>query len=482
MFGRSAGCPSAVVTVARCGPGRGGVAKVPLRPIDGGDAIASPASRSTAVVSIEACKRRRARLAEMMGEGVAIVPTAPERARNRDSHYPYRFDSYFYYLTAFTEPEAVLVVIGGASPRSVLFCRAKSEEREIWDGFRYGPEAARAAFELDEACAIESLDEELPKLLADRERVYFNLGADPAWDARLSGWLNALRAQARSGVRAPTEVVDLRSLLDPMRRVKDEAELATMRRAAAISTSAHRRAMQLARPGMHEYELEAELLREFIRHGAQAPAYSPIVAAGSNACVLHYVANRSRLEAGELVLIDAGCELDGYASDITRTFPVTGRFEGPRQALYDLVLAAQLEAIEAVRPGNHFNDPHAAAVRVLAQGMLDLGLLQGQIDGVIESGAYQRFYMHRTGHWLGLDVHDAGDYGAEGKWAALEPGMVLTVEPGIYVRPGDDVPEAFWHIGIRVEDDVLVNAAGREVLTAAAPKSVREIEALMRSR
>jgi Xaa-Pro aminopeptidase len=431
--------------------------------------------------SIEACLRRRARLAATLGNGVAIVPTAPERARNRDSHYPYRFDSYFYYLTGFTEPEAVFVLVGGETPRSLLFCRSKDPEREIWDGFRYGPEAASAAFGMDEAFPIATLDEQLPKLLADRERVYYSLGADTAWDARLAHWLNAVRALARTGVAAPSQVVDLRALLDEMRLVKDEFELATMRRAAAISARAHCRAMRFARPGLREYEIEAELLHEFLREGAQAPAYSSIVASGANACVLHYVTNRAALGAEDLLLVDAGCELDGYASDITRTFPVSGRFQGARKALYEVVLAAQLEAIEAVRPANRFSDPHEAAVRVLVRGMLDHGLLSGTVDSAIESGAYKQFYMHRTGHWLGLDVHDAGDYGAEGKWKPLVPGMVTTVEPGLYVRPAENVPEAFWNIGIRIEDDVLVTPEGREVLTVAAPKAISDVEALMRA-
>jgi Xaa-Pro aminopeptidase len=432
-------------------------------------------------MSMEAYVSRRARLAEQIGDGVAIVPTAPERARNRDSHYPYRFDSYFYYLTGFTEPESVLVLIGGASPRSILFCRAKNEEREIWDGFRHGPEGARTAFAMDECFTVDALDQEMPRLLGDRDRVFFSLGADPQWDARLTTWLNAVRAQARAGIRAPSEVVDLRRLLDEMRLTKDAHELATMRRAAAISTGAHRRAMRFARPGVKEFEVEAELLHEFARHGAQAPAYTSIVATGANSCVLHYISNRDELKAGDLLLIDAGCELDGYASDITRTFPVDGRFEGPRKALYELVLAAQASAIDQVRPGRRFNDPHDAAVRTLTQGMIDLGLLTGEADAAIESGAYKRFYMHRTGHWLGLDVHDAGEYGAGGQSKPLAAGMVLTVEPGIYVRPGEGVPEAFWNIGIRIEDDVLVTADGHEILTAAAPKSVAEIEQIMRA-
>jgi Xaa-Pro aminopeptidase len=291
--------------------------------------------------------------------------------------------------------------------------------------------------------------------------------------------LNAVRAQVRTGVRAPSDVADLHALIDEMRLTKDAQELATMRRAAEISAGAHRRAMRFARPGLREYEIEAEILHEFVRNGAQSPAYTSIVAAGANACVLHYISNRDVLQPGELLLIDAGCELDGYASDITRTFPVDGRFAGARKAVYELVLEAQAQAIAAVRPGSRFIDPHDAAVRVLSQGLIDLGLLKGGLDSVIESGAYKRFYMHRTGHWLGLDVHDAGEYGSEGRWKTLAPGMVLTVEPGLYIRRADDVPERFWDIGVRIEDDVLVTAAGHEILTAAAPKSVADIEALM---
>jgi len=431
------------------------------------------------VISIDACRKRRARLCARMSEGLAIIPTAPEKARNRDSHYPYRFDSYFYYLTAFPEPETVLVLIAGETPRSILFCRPRSEEREIWDGFRYGPEGAKEAFGFDECYPIEALDEQVPKLMADRDRLFYTLGADAAWDERVTGWLNAVRALARTGVRAPSDVVDLRALIDDMRLRKDAEELITMRRAAAISAGAHCRAMRFARPGLREYEVEAEILHEFFRNGAQAPAYTSIVASGANACVLHYVSNRDVLQAEDLLLIDAGCELDGYASDITRTFPVDGRFAGARKDVYELVLSAQARAIDAVRPGGRFIDAHDAAVRVLSQGLVDLGLLEGDVDGIIESGAYKRYYMHRTGHWLGLDVHDAGEYGAEGRWKTLEPGMVLTVEPGLYIRRADDVPERFWNIGVRIEDDVLVTESGCEILTAAAPKSVADIEALM---
>ncbi len=423
---------------------------------------------------------RRARLASRMGKGVAVLRTAPERARNRDSGYPFRFDSYFHYLTGFPEPEAVLVLVAGKSPRSILFCREKNLEREIWDGFRYGPEKAREAFGFDEAHPVDKLDELLPDWLADQPAVFCDVGADPEWDARVIGWINKVRGRVRSGVSAPTEIRDVRQFLDDMRLVKDAQEIGTMKRAAEISAGAHIRAMRATRPGLREYEVEAELLHEFRRQGAQAPAYTPIVAGGANACVLHYVQNDAPLNDGDLLLIDAGCELDGYASDITRSFPVGGRFSGPQRDIYEMVLAAQAAAIEKVKPGSRWEDPHDAAVRVLVRGMIDLGLCKGEVDGVIESGDYRRFYMHRTGHWLGMDVHDAGDYKRNGQWIGLEPGMVLTVEPGCYVRPGEGVPEKFWNIGVRIEDDALVTASGCDIITAGAPKGIGEIEALMK--
>jgi Xaa-Pro aminopeptidase len=425
-------------------------------------------------------RARRAALLERMGAGIAIVPTAPERIRNRDSDYPYRFDSYFYYLAGFPEPEAVLVLVAGPAPKSILFCREKHPERELWEGFRYGPEAAREAFGLDEAHPFTALDDALPKLVADQPALYYAPGLDTAWDARCLRWLNEVRAQARTGVTAPAEIRDLRVPLDEMRLVKDAHELATMRHAAAISAGAHVRAMRATRPGMMEYEIEAEFLHEFRRHGAQFPAYWPIVAGGANACVLHYRDNSQRLADGDLLLIDAGCELDGYASDITRTFPVNGKFSGPQRDVYDLVLASQVAAIAEVRPGNRWNAPHDAAVKVLAQGFVDLGLCKGLLDEVLEKEHYKQFYMHRTGHWLGLDVHDAGDYKERGEWKPLAPGMTLTVEPGCYVRPAEGVPEHFWNIGVRIEDDALVTAAGCEIITAGAPKRIDEIEALMR--
>jgi Xaa-Pro aminopeptidase len=423
---------------------------------------------------------RRTRLAREMRAGVAIIPTAPERVRNRDAHYPYRFDSYFYYLTGFREPEAVVVVIAGDTSKSILFCREKDPEREVWDGFRHGPEAAQAVFEFDEAYPIGRLDELVPQLLRNQPALYCHLGSDPDWDARALRWLNDVRGQVRSGATAPRTIDDVHAILDEMRLVKEPAELDLMRRAAAISTEAHRRAMRRAKPGVTESAIEAELVHEFRRSGAQAPAYTPIVASGEHACILHYVENADVLRDGDLILIDAGCELDGYAADITRTFPVNGRYSGPQRDVYELVLSAQAAAIAEIRPGARWIAPHDAAVKVLAQGFVDLGLLTGSVNEVIEKETYKQFYMHRTGHWLGLDVHDAGEYKRDGDWRALVPGMVLTVEPGCYIRPGPGVPDRFSGIGVRIEDDAVVTQAGCEIITAAAPKSIHDIEALMR--
>jgi Xaa-Pro aminopeptidase len=422
--------------------------------------------------------RRRGRLAEQLGDGIAIIATAPEAARNRDTHYPYRFDSYFYYLTGFTEPEAAAVITGGASPQSILFCRDKDETREIWDGFRFGPEAALEQFGFDETYSISELDAKLPELMGNRATLSYAVGHDPDWDARVLGWLNAVRGKVRQGIVAPKAIIDVRSALDEMRLFKDASELETMRRSARIASDAHRRAMRAAKPGRFEYEIEAELLHTFYAAGAQSPAYASIVAGGANACVLHYVENRAALKDGELLLIDAGCELDGYASDVTRSFPVNGRFSAAQKEVYEIVLSAQDAAIAAVRPGAQWIDPHTAAVRVLTQGMVDLKLLVGSVDGLIESEAYNRYYMHRTGHWLGLDVHDAGEYKLDGAWRALQPGMTLTVEPGLYIRPADGVPQALWNIGIRIEDDVAVTAEGCEVLTSP-PRTVVGIEEWM---
>jgi Xaa-Pro aminopeptidase len=434
---------------------------------------------------------RRARLAAQMLPGaVAVLPTAPEVPRNGDSDYPYRHDSYFYYLTGFTEPESVLVLVaaqGERPARSILFCREKNLEREIWDGYRYGPEAARAALKVDEAWPVSELDTRLPELLADAPALYYATASNAALDAQVKGWIKAVRARSRSGVTAPGAFHDLLPLLDEMRLIKDEIEQATMRRAGEISGNAHARAMRAARPGLHEYALEAELLYAFRRNGAQYPAYPSIVASGPNACVLHYNANDRLMQDGELVLIDAGCELDGYASDITRTFPVNGRFSPAQRRLYELVLAAQEAAFAAIAPGRPYSAFHEAALRVLVQGMLDLGLIPAgtyeTVDDAIAAKAHVPFYMHGTGHWLGMDVHDVGAYRdlthPDKPSRPLQAGMVLTVEPGIYVRPAEGVPEEYWHIGIRIEDDVVVTADGCSILTASAPKAVDEIEALV---
>lgn len=423
---------------------------------------------------------RRNRLISQMQRGIAVIPTAPEVLRNGDAHYPYRFDSHFHYLTGFDEPEAVLVLIAGAVPQSILFCRAKDMEREIWDGFRHGPDGAKEKFGFDDAFPIAQLDEKLTDLMGNQSALFHPLGAHAPWDDRILALRASVQAKVRSGITAPNEIHDIRMLLDEMRLIKDSDELAIMRRSATISAAAHIRAMRATRPGKMEYEIEAELLHEFRKNGAQAPAYTSIVAGGVNACVLHYISNNAQLQDGELLLIDAACEVDGYAADITRTFPVNGRFNGAQKEVYELVLTAQTAAIAAARPGSHWNEPHDAAVRVLAQGFIDLKLCNGSVDAVMESGSYKRFYMHRTGHWLGMDVHDVGAYKLDNTWRALQPGMTLTVEPGCYIRPADDVPQAFWNIGIRIEDDVAITSQGCEVLTEAVPKTVTAIEDLMR--
>jgi Xaa-Pro aminopeptidase len=423
---------------------------------------------------------RRQHLQILMQHGIAVIPTAPEVARNADTHYDYRHDSHFYYLTGFIEPEAVLVLVAGDRMQSVLFCREKNPEREVWDGHRYGPDAASETFGFDAAYPISQLDEKLAELMGNQPTLFYPVGADMAWDARLLKLRGAVKEKARSGIRAPNEIRDVRELLDEMRLLKDAHEQDTMRRAAAISCGAHRRAMRFTRPGQHEYEVEAELLHEFCRHGARHPAYTSIVAGGANACTLHYVGNNARLNDGDLLLIDAGCELDGYAADITRSFPVNGKFSAAQKDVYEIVLAAQAAAISAAQPGRLWNAPHEAALRILAQGFIDLKLCRGSVESVLESESYKQFYMHRTGHWLGMDVHDVGEYKIGDQWRPLQQGMTLTVEPGCYIRPGDNVPRALWNIGIRIEDDVLVTANGCEVLTQNAPKTVTEIEEVMR--
>ena len=442
---------------------------------------------------------RRASLAATMakrGGGVAVLLTATEKMRNRDADYPFRFDSHFHYLCGFTEPESalVLVVTADGAHRSILFCRERDAERETWDGLRFGPDGAREAFGIEHAQPIATLDETMTSLLANCPAIWVSLGSEPALDARINRWLGAVRSQSRAGVSAPSHAIDVRSAIDEMRLIKDSLEIETMRRAAVISADAHKRAMRTTRPGQFEYQVEAELLHEFRSRGAQSVAYGSIVAGAENACILHYRDNDARLRAGSLLLIDAGCEVDGYASDITRTFPVDGHFSGPQRAIYDIVLAAQHAAMAATAPGARFIDPHDAAVRVLTQGLIDEHLIAGPVGDAIAQGTYKRFYMHRTGHWLGMDVHDVGDYrepnspwsdpgtdssALERPWRTLQPGMVLTIEPGLYIRAADDVPAGFHDVGIRIEDDALVTSAGYEILTAGVPTAADAIEALM---
>ena len=454
--------------------------------------------------------QRRAHLARLLGpKGIAIIPTAPEQQRNRDADFLYRHDSYFYYLSGFTEPKAFLVITGDG--KTTLFCQPKDLEREIWDGYRLGPADAPARLGVEAAASATELDAQMPALLDGRDAVWYPFATHKGLEARIDGWLGQVRARVRYGTLCPEQQRDLCGLLDEMRLVKDAHEQAVMRRAGQISAGAHIRAMQLSarmlRAGeeVREYHLDAELLHEFRRHGSQYPAYGSIVAAGANACVLHYRADTAPVRDGELVLIDAGCELDGYASDITRTFPANGRFSGPQRTLYELVLASQYAAVAATRAGARFTDPHEASVKVLAQGMLDVGLLDsnkvGTLDDVIEKRAYFQFYMHRTGHWLGMDVHDCGAYTEPSEIGQtsvrkdaltgdtivnrpariLQPGMVLTIEPGIYVRPAAGVPEAFHNIGIRIEDDAIVTASGCELISRGVPVAADEIEALMRA-
>lgn len=424
---------------------------------------------------------RRAALINKMATGVAIIPSANEVSRNADTHYPYRFDSDFYYLTGFSEPDAVLVLIAGAEPRSILFCREKILEREIWEGFHYGPEAAQHCFGVDAAFSLSALETEILAILSNQAALFYPLGKQVAWDTKVLTWVNTLAAGARRGLSAPEKLMDIRPLIAEMRLFKDAYERECMQTAATISARGHIRAMQAAGAGVAEYALEAELLYAFTQQGSRSPAYPSIVAGGENACVLHYVQNNARLRAGDLCLIDAGCEWQGYAADITRTFPVNGVFSGIQKTLYEIVLAAQLAAIAAVRIGNTWNDPHLAALGVLAQGLIDLGVCQGSVDGVIESGAYQPYYMHRTGHWLGLDVHDVGAYKQDGAWRALQENMVLTVEPGLYFRAAEGLPIALHGMGIRIEDDVLVQQNTAFILTHATPKTVAEIEEVMRA-
>ena len=426
--------------------------------------------------------RRRRRLMQMMGAGaIAILAAAPERVRNRDVDYPYRPDSDFFYLTGFPEPEAVAVLVPGRrEAQYVIFCRERDPDAEIWHGRRAGLAGARDRYGADDAFPITDIDDILPGLMENRDRVYYAMGRLEEFDRNVMGWLNQVRNRARGGVQAPAKFVALDQVVHEMRLIKSRHEITLMRRAAEISAAAHRRAMTACAPGMTEYQIEAELLHAFMSAGARSPAYPSIVGGGENGCILHYTENDATLNDGDLLLIDAGAEYGCYAADITRTFPVNGRFSPEQRALYDVVLAAQRAAIDKVRPGCHWNAPHDAAVKALTRGLVKLGILKGQPAKLIKDEAYRRFYMHRTGHWLGMDVHDVGEYKVDGRWRLFEPGMVLTVEPGLYIPSGSKgVARKWWNIGIRIEDDVLVTADGPQVLTGGVPKEAEEIEALM---
>lgn len=435
----------------------------------------------TRVLDTREFARRRRQLMRMAGrDAIIIVPSAAERVRNNDAHYPFRQDSDFHYLTGFAEPDAVLALVPGRSQGEViLFCRERDRAREQWDGHRAGQEGAVANFGMDDAFPIDDIDDILPGLIEGRSRVYYHFGRETRFDLILMGWVNRVRSNIKQGAKPPHEFVALSHLLHDLRLYKSRSELRLMRKSAQIAAEAHVRAMRTTRPGMNENEVEAELLHTFRKHNA-VPSYEPIVGGGTNACVLHYRANNATLQDGDLLLIDAGAEYACYASDITRTFPVNGRFTPEQRELYDIVLAAQLAAIEEVRPGKSFEAYHLAAVRVLTQGLIRLGLLKGSLRSNLESHSYRKFYMHKTGHWLGLDVHDVGDYRVDGEFRELEPGMVVTVEPGLYIPPDlKGVPARYRGIGIRIEDDVIVTSGEPEVISAGVPKDADEIEALM---
>ncbi|MEM7027299.1 MAG: Xaa-Pro aminopeptidase [Pseudomonadota bacterium] len=427
-------------------------------------------------------KRRRKKLMDLIGsDSIAIIPTASVYIRNRDVEFPFRADSDFYYLTAFPEPEAVAVLIPDRSDGEyLLFCRERDADMETWHGRRAGLKGAIDIYGADDAFPIEDMDEILPGLIEGHDRIFYNMGSDQHFDQRVLNWVNQIRGKSRAGVTAPEEFISLNHFLHDMRLYKSSHEIKLMRKAAKIAAAGHVRAMQQCRPSMYEYQIEAELLYEFMQQGARAPAYPSIVGGGANGCILHYTENKDALNDGELLLIDAGAEFDGYASDITRTFPINGEFSKAQRQVYDVVLAAQYAAIEKVKPGNHWNDPHDAAVKVLTEGMLELGILKGDIDQLLDDQAYRSYYMHRTGHWLGMDVHDVGDYKLDDEWRMLEPGMVMTVEPGLYMPAGvKDLAEKWWDIGIRIEDDVLVTKNGYEVLSKSAPKDADDIMELM---
>jgi Xaa-Pro aminopeptidase len=428
--------------------------------------------------------RRRRELIKMMGKGgIAILPAAPEKHRNGDVHYNYRPDSDFYYLTGFHEPESVAVLVPGrAQAEYVLFLRDRDPTRETWDGRRAGPEGATRDYGADDAFPIGDIDDILPGLMENCPRVFYTMGLNQEFDQRVIGWINRLKSQARSGVQPPLEFVALDHLLHDMRLYKSKAELDMMRHSAQIAVAAHKRALKFTKPGVNEYQVMAEVLHEFHRNNADI-SYHPIVGGGANSCILHYHENNQELRDGDMLLIDAGCEYGLYASDITCTFPVNGRFSPEQRAVYEVVLQAQYAAFDAVKPGNHWDDPHVAAVKAITQGLVKIGLLAGKVPALIKEGAYKKFFMHRTGHWLGMDVHDVGDYKVDGEWRVLEPGMVMTIEPGLYIPAGTKgVHKRWWNIGVRIEDDVAVVKDGYEVLTTGLPREPKDIERFMAGR
>ena len=432
------------------------------------------------MIKSEFTKRRQRLISHLSANSIAVLPNAPIAPRNRDCDYPYRSDSHFHYLTGFAEPESVLVIIPGrAEGETILFCRERNLEKEIWDGYRAGQTGACDDYGMDDAFPIDDLADILPGLLEGKQHVYYTMGNQAAFDQKMIDWINRIRKFSRQGLHAPSDIIDLDYNLNELRLFKSAAEVKALRRAAEISAQAHIRAMQFTAVGKWEYEVEAEIIHTFMQNDCRSPAYSSIVGGGENGCILHYIENNKKLKNNDLLLIDAAAEYDYYAGDITRTFPVNGSFTTSQAALYNIVLTAQKDAIAAVKPGNHWNQPHEAAVRTLTEGLVDIGLLKGRVPTLIKDEAYREFYMHRTGHWLGMDVHDVGDYKIDGKWRTLEAGMVLTVEPGLYIRDPDSVAKKWQFTGIRIEDDVLVTATGHDVLSKDAPKEIAEIEALM---
>ena len=433
------------------------------------------------ITNKEYSARRKELMSLMHSNSIAIISAAPEKVRSRDTHYPYKQNVNLSYLCGFPEPESVLVLIPGRSQgEMVLFCRDKDPLRETWDGYREGPEGAVSNFGADDAFPIADIDDILPNLIEGKDRLYYAIGKDPEFDRHLMDWVNHVRNQRGNGALPPGEFVDLDHFINEMRLFKTAGELKIMRKAAEISVSAHSRAMKASKPGLFEYQLQAEIEHEFAVHGSAGAAYTSIVGGGKNGCILHYIENRDALKDGDLVLIDAGCEYQNYAADITRTFPVNGKFSDEQAAIYDIVLQAQTDAIAVIGPGIEYNKTNEATVLAITQGLVDLGILHGDVDELIASEAHREFYMHGAGHWLGMDVHDVGDYKIDGQWRVYEPGMVVTIEPGIYIAPGNPNVDKKWHgIAVRIEDDIVVTKDGNENITAGVPKKRDEIEALM---